>query len=107
MSNVVPYAVVILIVVAIATGVIIVFARTIRLLGRVLIGGGGGGPVARVPRPMTTGSDPQVRCRNPGCRTASPPHARFCRRCGATLAPPRRWVDRPQPFAQAQPTRQW
>ena len=27
------------------------------------------------------------RCGNRGCRTANPPHAKFCRRCGSTLNP--------------------
>jgi hypothetical protein len=27
-------------------------------------------------------------CNNPGCRTVNPPHASFCRRCGADLSVP-------------------
>ena len=27
-----------------------------------------------------------ARCRNAGCRSTNPPHARFCRRCGTANA---------------------
>ena len=33
------------------------------------------------------GFDADRRCGNRGCRTANPPHAKFCRRCGSTLNP--------------------
>jgi hypothetical protein len=100
------------IVLGVAASVVWVFARLIQLMGRAV---SGSSRTVAIPRASTTGSDPQQRCRNPGCRTANPQHARFCRRCGTTLAAvaggaptfarasvaPQPWVDRPKALAQA------
>ena len=59
---------------------------TIRLMGRILFGGGAN----RGPAPLTEG----VRCANPGCRADNPGAARFCRRCGRNLHAPHAAVAR-------------
>ena len=49
------------------------------------------------------------RCRQTGCRTANPPHARFCRRCGSAVAgmgpPPLSHVNRIAAVQVNDPTR--
>ena len=45
-----------------------------------------------------------LQCMNPGCRCGNPPHAHYCRRCGADLTEPAPRHRMAQPRPRFDPT---